>query len=358
MAKAQKSGGFSAKLFLLLAALALLGLWLLKQRPSAPVEPPPGNARACLQALEQDLKSMGVTPALCKGGQLRLQVGGTLQFRFPRHVLLGNARGKVEQAAVMQGCRLEGGAAEAPKGLARQQWRILMGKTHVATLIAETSSRPALAVLLDDWGYNTRGLAVLDSLPSAVSVAIFPWELKSSALAKHCAAKGREVLVHLPMEPSKPMPLVEGTLQSSMSDEALYAMALKNLSAFPEAAGVNNHEGSKGTADARVMRQVLRVCQEKKLFFLDSLTASNSVAKATAQQMSVRTAARQVFLDNEDYEDLIEESLRKAAHWAKSKGSCIAIGHPHANTLKVLARLSAEIESQGVEMVPVSELVR
>ena len=77
-----------------------------------------------------------------------------------------------------------------------------------------------------------------------------------------------------------------------------------------------------------------------------------------ASEMGVRTANRQVFLDNEDFLDSIEESGRQAIFLAKTTGACIAIGHPHANTLAVLKRLIPEAEQQGVELVPVSELVK
>jgi polysaccharide deacetylase 2 family uncharacterized protein YibQ len=154
------------------------------------------------------------------------------------------------------------------------------------------------------------------------------------------------------------MTLVPGTLLSSMSDEQIRSLTLSHLAAVPEAVGVNNHEGSKGTADARVMRQVLAACHERGVYFLDSLTSPQSQAMRLAHEAKVRTAVRQVFLDNEVYEDLIEEALRKAAHLALTKGQAIAIGHPHPATLKVLARLAPELQQQGIELVPVSELVR
>jgi len=55
-------------------------------------------------------------------------------------------------------------------------------------------------------------------------------------------------------------------------DAAIRARVLAALARVPGAIGINNHQGSKATADPRVLRDVLLVVKEKGLFFLDSRT--------------------------------------------------------------------------------------
>jgi polysaccharide deacetylase 2 family uncharacterized protein YibQ len=215
-----------------------------------------------------------------------------------------------------------------------------------------------LAVLLDDWGYTLAPMAGLAALPPAVSVAVFPGQAHSREVADQAFAQGRQVLVHLPLEPKADLPLIRGTLKSSMSEAELARTAESDFDSVPHAVGLNNHEGSKGTEDARIMHQVMELCLRHKVFFVDSMTTPRSVGMESARQAGVRSASRQVFLDDEDFIDAIELEFRKALYLAGRRGSCLAIGHPRPNTLQVLARLVPEAAAQGVALVPVSDLVR
>jgi hypothetical protein len=353
--------GFSWAAFFLLAGLGLAGLWWLKRAP-APAEgqgqaPAAAAAqarqpRASLAALLAELRRQGVTPALRRGPEPG--VGGFLSARLPRAANPAALR----QALAAAGFAQVAERREQAQGLTVYHWRFTQGGALLLNARMELSRRPALALLVDDWGYYLTGLDSFLALPQGVSAAVFPGQAKSRVISQRLAAAGHEVLLHLPMEPSRPMALVSGTLLSSMSDEEIRSLTLSHLSAVPEAVGVNNHEGSKGTCDPRVMRLVAAACRERGVYFLDSLTTPQSLGQSIARQAGVRTAARQVFLDNEEYEDSIEEALRKAAHIALTKGQAIAIGHPHPATLRVLARLAPELQQQGIELVPVSELVR
>jgi polysaccharide deacetylase 2 family uncharacterized protein YibQ len=227
----------------------------------------------------------------------------------------------------------------------------------VLRILGQQGSRPALALVVDDWGDRPQVSAV-GRLPQGVSLAILPGRPYSRPIAQAAWSQGHEVLVHLPLEPKAGLPLEEGTLKSGMPEEKLAVMAESEFLSVPHAVGLNNHEGSKATEDPKVMRPVLAMLKKRGAFFLDSLTTPNSVAGRLASEMGVRTVSRQVFLDNQDFIDSIEESMRQAIYLAKTTGSCVAIGHPRANTLAVLKRLAPEAARQGVDLVPVSDLVK
>src|SRR5690606_41144538 len=54
---------------------------------------------------------------------------------------------------------------------------------------------------------------------------------------------------------------------------------------LPHVSGVNNHMGSKATADPRVVSDVLRAVKEAGLFFLDSRTTADSVVAQVAREL-------------------------------------------------------------------------
>ena len=105
---------------------------------------------------------------------------------------------------------------------------------------------------------------------------------------------------------------------------------------MPYARGVNNHMGSRATADRRVMESVI-ASLPKGMYFVDSRTGGSSVAADVAREMNVRSAARHVFLDDDRSVLAIRHQLAVLAETAASRGLAIGIGHPHPSTIQVLA---------------------
>jgi uncharacterized protein len=116
--------------------------------------------------------------------------------------------------------------------------------------------------------------------------------------------------------------------------------------------------GSAATADPRVMRAVAGVLARRGLFFLDSRTTDTTVAERTAEESSVPSAHRRVFLDDVATEPAIRTQLAELVRRAREEGSAIAIGHPYAATLAVLEADLPGLEKRGVKLVRVGELVR
>ncbi len=58
---------------------------------------------------------------------------------------------------------------------------------------------------------------------------------------------------------------------------------------------MNNHMGSKVTADERIMRIILTVCKKHGLFYLDSKTNSNSVVSRIGKELDVPIIENQMF---------------------------------------------------------------
>ncbi|MDP9024348.1 MAG: divergent polysaccharide deacetylase family protein, partial [Candidatus Eremiobacteraeota bacterium] len=177
-------------------------------------------------------------------------------------------------------------------------------------------------------------------------------------IAHDADAAGKGVMLHLPMEPLSGADPGPGRITVAMNDDAITAQVRDDLASVPLAAGVNNHEGSRATADDRVMRAVAAVLAERRLFFIDSRTGSASVAERDTRAAGIPTAGRDVFLDNVADVAATEAQLRRAAQLAKSQGSAIAIGHPRPTTLVAVRALLPELERDGVQLVLARDLVR
>jgi uncharacterized protein len=228
-----------------------------------------------------------------------------------------------------------------------------------ARSIESSSVRPRLAILIDDLGNDEAAVGRIAAWKVPVSTAVLPALPGSERAARQLELAGKEVLLHLPMEPRgypgvRPGP---GVVLTSQSDEEIARVLETDLASVPGAVGVNNHMGSLATADARVMRSVAGVLSRRGLFFVDSRTTDATVAREAAEAAGVRAASRRVFLDDTQDQDAIRRQLAEAVFRARSEGSTIAIGHPHSITLAVLEHDLPRLESD-VQLVRVSELVK
>ena len=224
---------------------------------------------------------------------------------------------------------------------------------------AENSGGPKLALIIDDcgqWVDIERGFI---ALPIPLTMSVLPHVHAGTEIADEAQAAGKGVMLHLPMETLSGMYPGPGEVTTKMSDDEIAAQVADDLAQVPLAKGVNNHEGSKGSADERVMKDVIAALQKHgDLFFIDSRTNSASVGAQVAAAAGVPTASRDVFLDNKEDVAYSEAQLLQAVEIAKRTGSAIAIGHPRKTTLEAVTALIPKLQADGIEFVLAQSLTR
>jgi polysaccharide deacetylase 2 family uncharacterized protein YibQ len=215
-----------------------------------------------------------------------------------------------------------------------------------------------LAIIIDDCGQWTETERGFIALPVALTMSVLPYMRYGSQIARDADAAGKGVMMHLPMEPLSGIDPGPGRITVAMGDDAIAKQVNDDLAAVPLAAGVNNHEGSRATADDRVMRDVAAVLAQHHVFFVDSRTSAATVAERVTSAAGVPTARRDVFLDDVAEVAATEAQLRRAAALAKAHGSAIAIGHPRPTTLVAVRALLPELAGAGITLVLARDLVR
>ncbi len=216
---------------------------------------------------------------------------------------------------------------------------------------------PLVAILIDDMGYNLRIDNAFLDLEAPLSFSFLPEAPHTLTLARKAKDMGRDVLVHLPLEPADgaidPGP---GALCLDMDFDSMLRILKKDLDAVPGAVGVNNHMGSKFTTSKRAMEMVLTEIKRRDLFFVDSRTTKDTVAYASARSLGIPAAERAVFLDHDPQEKAIRKEVNRLVKLSMERGSAIAIGHPTSNTWKVLYEELPRL-SKHVKVVPVHEVL-
>ena len=219
--------------------------------------------------------------------------------------------------------------------------------------------RGIIAIIIDDFGYRNDHISNgFLELPAKLTYAIIPGHDHSQLFSKKAYDAGYEIIVHLPMENiGKTYGEEEYVLMSYFQDDEIKSRINNAFDNLPEAIGLNNHQGSRGTADSRVMTLLAGVIKDKKKFFIDSRTTSNSVANSTMRRYNVPTNQRDVFLDNDLDEEKIKTQLYKLADVSERKGIAIGIGHVKPQTLNVLKNEIPILKQKGFRFEFVSRLV-
>jgi uncharacterized protein len=231
----------------------------------------------------------------------------------------------------------------------------------VSALLGSTvpSKTVQIAVVIDDLGMDMKQAREILSLPAKITVAVMPGLAQSRNIAELAKENNREVLIHVPMEyrGKNGKPAV-GMLRADMNPMEFLNTVSSDVESVPGAVGINNHEGSSLTENKEAMKFLMAELKARNLMFLDSLTSAKSVAYTTAKEFGLRSAKRDVFLDNDlDNPVAIRKQLDELVEIARKNGKSIGIGHPHPLTIVELRKWITEARAQGFEIVPVSKLM-
>lgn len=216
--------------------------------------------------------------------------------------------------------------------------------------------RARIAIVLDDMGPNRAALDRANRLPHAVSFAFLPYARDVRMLAETARTAGRSVLLHMPMEPMGGADPGPGALLLSLDPAERDRRLVSALAAFDHLDGVNNHMGSRITADRTAMDGVMQRLQGRGLFFLDSRTTGTTRAADAARQAGLVTLSRDVFLDPDGTGAEAPDQLQRSLGIARKTGQVIAIGHPHRLTLDALEVFVANLDRTQFRLVSLSEL--
>ncbi|MBC7349474.1 MAG: divergent polysaccharide deacetylase family protein [Candidatus Aminicenantes bacterium] len=218
-----------------------------------------------------------------------------------------------------------------------------------------------VAVVIDDIGEDLIFLQELINLKVPLTVAVLPDSSLARESAELAAKNGLEVIIHLPLEAFNNHLIsagADGLITTAMSPQDVRSILDRDFSLLPQARGLNNHMGSKATASEDLMEIIISFLKEKNLYFLDSRTSPRSVAYELALKKQVPAAARQVFLDADENRSRVKDRMLELFNQARKNGQAIGIGHPFPETLEVLKAYLPRAADFGVQLVPVSAVVK
>lgn len=237
------------------------------------------------------------------------------------------------------------------------------GQSLKELLFNEHKIKGRIAIIIDDFGNNGEGTEeMLKSINRPLTCAVMPFMPNTKEEANLAHEMGHEVIIHIPMEPHRGNPNWLGPkgITTLLSTEHIKDIITEAIEEVPFAVGVNNHMGSKATEDKRVIRAIVEVLKDKNMYIVDSKTSPNSVIREIAEELGVIVYERDVFLDNKKDLLNVKKQIKTLELIAEKNKIAIGIGHvgPEGGnvTAKAIKDMITEIESMGLEIVPVSKL--
>jgi len=209
-----------------------------------------------------------------------------------------------------------------------------------------------VAIIVDDGGHGGETTEMILGLDSGLTLSILPDTLFNTSTALRGTELGFEIMLHMPCENAGPV----RQLRVDMTSEKMLEFFEDALAQVPGAVGVNNHMGSRFTANEKAMALFCDIIADSSLYFIDSRTTGRSKAFASAKKCGIRTAARDVFLDNETTFEYIQKQFNHLVAVTKAQGQAIGICHFRRGTAKALAILLPRLKQNDIELVHVSEL--
>lgn len=220
--------------------------------------------------------------------------------------------------------------------------------------------RNKVAIIIDDMGYSLEALRKISSMRKALTVSILPFSPYAKNTAQVAHDNGLEIMLHLPLQSADDNSNndFKGIILSGMSEDEVKKALEENLHQVPYIKGVNNHMGSKITADKNKMHIILERLKQMDLFFVDSVTTTKSIAFNLAQALGIPSARRHIFLDSINNVETIKQKLIQLFRDAQKEGDAVGICHPSDETLQVLMENIHLAEEYNVELVFASQIAR
>jgi polysaccharide deacetylase 2 family uncharacterized protein YibQ len=218
---------------------------------------------------------------------------------------------------------------------------------------------PRIALIIDDLGNARKAGERTAALNGPVACAILPHTPFGQLIAQQAYMAGKEVLLHLPLQPVEQSDAAaSGAIRIDNTRAQLHRILDADIVSIPHVVGVSNHMGSLLTQHPGHMEWLMDALKARgNLFFVDSYTSVSSVALQLAGERGVPSIRRDVFLDNVPTEAGIDREFRRLVKRARKNGVAVGIGHPYPETLRYLERILPALTDEGIELVSVGRLI-
>ncbi|MCK5832496.1 divergent polysaccharide deacetylase family protein [bacterium] len=218
-----------------------------------------------------------------------------------------------------------------------------------------------VCLVIDDFGAlplnKIKGFLDL-GIPYTASV--MPFEEFTPEVYAALVAKEIEIIVHMPMEPDA-YPKVdpgEKAIFVDLPEKEIIKRIETAIANLPKAVGINNHMGSRATADKKTMCIVGKALKNSGLFYIDSRTSVYTCAEEEIGKCGIPVTSQDGNIDVvDDTSAIARKFIDLALRSRETKDGMLIVGHARPNTIIAIKRILPSLDKWGIEFVSASEMV-
>jgi polysaccharide deacetylase 2 family uncharacterized protein YibQ len=219
-----------------------------------------------------------------------------------------------------------------------------------------------LALVLFGFGEDAAKADSFFAAPFPFAVAVAAGDKGSAASFRAAHKRGRELVLHLPLEPLN-FPQVNpgpGTLLVTMKPTKVAGEVRRYLDQAAPVAAVANDLGSLATQDMTLMRAVYRELKKGDVPFLHVSPVAGAVCKPLAADMGIAYAEPDIVVDHEARTDTraLDRAWTAALKHARARGRVVVWMRATPLSIRWLPGALASKRIEGVSIVPLSALLR
>lgn len=234
-----------------------------------------------------------------------------------------------------------------------------------AVLPEESPERPAprLALVLFGFGDDLGAARRVFDLPVPFAVALAPDTKTSAAMLRTAHAKGREVVLHVPLEPVN-YPQLDpgpGTLLVTLKPDRATGTMRRWLDRSSPVVAVANHMGSLATQDMTLMGAIYRELKRRHLPFIHVQPAAGAVCRSLAAEMGVIYDEPDAVLDTEARAraaKALDRRWDEVLEQTRTRGHAVVWVRVTPLTCGWLGRATTVKRLDGVDLAPLSGVIR
>lgn len=218
-----------------------------------------------------------------------------------------------------------------------------------------------VAIVVGGLGLSQTGtLNAIEALPDEVTLAFAPHGNSLQRWMQNARQNGHEVLMQVPLEPFDYPKINPG--RNTLTVDAKPAENLERLhwamGRITNYTGIMNYMGGRFTSDPAAMTPVMQEIGKRGLLYLDDGTSARSQSDAIAGEQAVPFAASDLLIDGQQDRGAILKKLDELERIARAKGTAVGTGSAFPATVEAISAWANEARARGVEIVPISALVR
>jgi len=223
------------------------------------------------------------------------------------------------------------------------------------------SNSAKLAIVVNDFSFQADpAVSSFFAFPAPLSISIIGSRKLSVSSADIAHEHQKEIILLLPMEPllKRYSTFQNSAIMLHYPEDKIKQLINAATTKIPYYTGFSNLCGDRILNDSRVMSIIFAEVKDKNSYFLFNMPQQRSAVTAQARSAGIPFRFVDIFLDSSTSAgDNIADSLRHAALIAQKKGSAVFSAHATQQFQQALTTLLPYFFQNGIQLVPVSELV-